>query len=545
MRATSRVWNWGRHRRWLNGSAIALVMMLFCHRPAAAESPWMDINSGDNFIFFGKSVWDVNTGQKISDAGAPLTWMGPETRRVAGVNDRVWQPGLDRTSPGMSPVGVLAPLNGGGKIFTLDGKPQVDSNNASNFWVADDRRRIVWVQNGDFWRGEIDWGQNTVVNRKQVTSVGAFNNASSPLLWWGNVLLVYGNFDKDKPVVRIDLLTGSTEEIETYHVIENNPGRNVALVSPSHCRIIKWSPSAIYSYDVRTNQPTVIANSFESEQHTSSMDFTAQFPPVWTDDETAYCLTINGYLVRLDFRNAAMEVLARPQSVVTKVQSILPGEKFADLVDSTGGGQSGPSMFKERYLLELQTAQRTALPFDDKCYGLWLDDAKYLYVREKGGLSSVGIWLYNLADGSNKRLGGGTIDTQRAMYLPKQNQVWAVSQQSGVTLRKINLDGSGIVDLGPCALAIPTRMPTETIDLGLSGTVADLWKPIAVDTTALVPTQPKPQPKPQKESSPQKPAPPQDQPQQEDSVQTQVNQAADKAQKGKNTVNKLKGIFGQ
>jgi hypothetical protein len=168
----------------------------------------------------------------------------------------------------------------------------------------------------------------------------------------------------------------------------------------------------------------------------------------------------------------------------------MPGGRFADITILENGGTGGPGRgFLERYLLDLNSGKKLALPFDDKNSGTWIDDSKYLYYRDKGGLSAVGIWFYNRADNSNKRLGGGQVDFMRMVYLPKRNMIIGVSQQNGALLRKINLDGSGIQDLGPCDLAAVTKMPEESIDLGYTAQHADLWKPVTVDAAALAPTE--------------------------------------------------------
>jgi hypothetical protein len=38
------------------------------------------------------------------------------------------------------------------------------------------------VERGDLWRGDIDWVGMTVVNRKQMTRLGAFTPANRPFL---------------------------------------------------------------------------------------------------------------------------------------------------------------------------------------------------------------------------------------------------------------------------------------------------------------------------------------------------------------------------
>jgi hypothetical protein len=147
----------------------------------------------------------------------------------------------------------------------------------------------------------------------------------------------------------------------------------------------------------------------------------------------------------------------------------------------------------KRSLLDVTNQQQTPLPFDDSMSGKWIDDTKYIYVQTTGGLSTVGTWLYDRGDNSNKHLSSFSVDFSRMVMLPERKQIWAVSQQSGINLIRMNLDGSPSQNLGPCPLMIPQRMPPadDSVDLGFNGSgAADLWKPVAVDEAALAATQP-------------------------------------------------------
>jgi hypothetical protein len=158
----------------------------------------------------------------------------------------------------------------------------------------------------------------------------------------------------------------------------------------------------------------------------------------------------------------------------------------------SAGKVSGSAAAGERYLMDVTNGQRTPLPFDDKAAGIWVDGNTYLYTQSQGGLSGVGTWAYDRAANSNKRLIGVAVDVGRVLYLPKRNEMWAASQQSGVNLIRLKLDGSPSQNLGSCALFGPQRMPpAETaVDLGFGGAKVDLWEPVKVDEAALAATQP-------------------------------------------------------
>ncbi len=482
---------------------VCFVTGAWCVSPRAASAgelpEWFKPGNEEKYVFVGKDVWDIDSGQKVG--AASKVYLGPEVRRIVGADDRVYSPGSEKPAPGLSGLGYIWPLDNTQLMpVTLDNKPYADSMNNPSFWIAADHRRVVFIQNGDYWRGEIDWPHARIVNRKQVTSVGQFGPNNYPVLWWANTLYVYGNFDKTKPIVKIDLLGGNVEEMPTYNVLGANlqSRRVMGQVSPGNVRIVGYTASVIYAYDVRTGKASRFENALEQSGTTLNMDPFQTCPLQWFGDETACELLPDLTVLKYDFRNGKMDVLPRPANppgwpmLGRRVSSILPGGRYADIIvtGSKAGNPNGPD-FVERYLLDLTSGKKIALPFDNQNTGIWLDDAKYLYYRDKGGLSTVGIWLYNRADNSSKRLGGGQLDMGQTSiaYLPKRNLVMGVSQQNGFALRRIHLDGSGIQDLGTCDYSVITRMPEESVDLGYSGQQADLWKPVTVDLAALAPTE--------------------------------------------------------
>jgi hypothetical protein len=158
----------------------------------------------------------------------------------------------------------------------------------------------------------------------------------------------------------------------------------------------------------------------------------------------------------------------------------------------SSGGKQARDVPQERFLFDVANSQRTPVPFDPAAFGRWLDDSMFIYTKNQGGLSAVGTWLYDRASNSHKRLTGVTIDYDRMAVLKKQKQIWSVSQQAGVSLIRMNLDGSGSQNLGPCELGNVRQMPGDDhrIDLGFASPKEDLWKPATVDEAAIAATQP-------------------------------------------------------
>lgn len=469
---------------------------------APADSPWLLPENAAKYIFIGKDVWDIDAGKVAAPNAAPDVF--ETSHRIAGVSDRIF----DAPPSGPHPSGIVSPgrivmLDGSmPQMPTLDGKQTDSTGNGPAFWINADRRRVVWMQNGDYWRGEIDWKNSSIINRKQVTSLGVFTPLTSPILWWGQLLFVDGEFDKAKPIVRIDLASGDITEMETQRVflVNTQQGRTLAtVVSPSGARIINPTPSVIFCYDVRTGKATMFRNKFEDTAALRSQTLFVNDPPIWIDDDTVYSLDARGYLAKLDLRNSRMEILQEPQMILngetpthTRNLAVLPGTHLVDQSTSSGGGHGGPATVGQRSLLNVADQKRTSLPFDDSMSGKWIDATKYIYVQTKGGLSTVGTWLYDRSDNSNKHLSSFSIDFFRMVMVPERKQIYAVSQQSGNQFIRLNLDGSPSQNLGPCALAVVHRMPAvdDVVDLGFTGQAVDLWKPVAVDEAALAATEP-------------------------------------------------------
>jgi hypothetical protein len=470
-------------------------------------SPWLLPENAEKYVFLGKQVWEVDSGKMISQTGAPDVF---ETSRwIVGVKDRVF----DGPPSGYHPPGIIAPgrivmLDGSPpQMPTLDGKMEQDSGNGPPFWTSTDRRRVVWMERGDYWRGEIDWAAMKVVNRKQVTSLGAFTPMNRPFLWWGHLLMVWGGFDKDKPIVRINLATGDVTEMETYRAMQVNlqGGPSVAMVSPGAARIFVPTESVLFCYDVRTGKPTMIRNKFENLTigRSRAILFIPGAPPIWEGDETVYSADGSGFLARVDFRNSRMDILGTPPRIVqpnqgpntAKFVARVPDTHLLDMAmlpTPSGKSASGPPDPGKRFLWDVTNNKRTPLPFDETAMGTWVDSTTYLYVLTKGGLSTVGTWVYDRTSNATKRLSANAVDLSRTVYLPGHKQAWAVSQQSGGNLIRLHLDGAPSENLGSCGLSIPQKMPPvdKPIDLGFTKEPKDLWQPVKVDEAALAATQP-------------------------------------------------------
>src|SRR5258706_2073321 len=246
------------HRRGFGVSILILGFFLGFDRPAMAAkppapeaAPWLQAENADKYVFVGKSVWEIESGKMVSPQGVSPVY--GTARRIVGVNDKLFDIPISGPHPaGMITPGLIEMLDGSApEMPTLDRKRENDTGNGPGFWVHSDHRRVVWMQGGDYWRGEIDWATAKVVNRKQLTQLGVFNPMTKPLLWWEHLLFVYGNFDKAKPIVRINLASGEITELETFRAFVLQPDGRL-MASPNASRVISVTPSLIYGNPVGT-----------------------------------------------------------------------------------------------------------------------------------------------------------------------------------------------------------------------------------------------------------------------------------------------------
>ena len=278
--------------------------------------------------------------------------------------------------------------------------------NGPAFWTSNDRRRVIWIERGDFCDGEIDWATCKIVNRKQVTTVGSFNALNKPLLWWGHLVFLWGNFDKEKPIVRLDLASGEMTELETFRTLNilQNPQSVTTNVSPGACRIVYPTASLVYSYDVRTGKSSMFRNKYEilaSER--PGQDLLYAQNAVWVSDEMVYSFDPFGWIARGPAKLADGSVAAAEDSRVRGSGELhKAGRDGAG--DAPGGHRgnrggrckgAGQARTGKRFLLDVTTGERTPLPYDDRAMGVWVDPMLYIYVQTTGGLSGVGTWAYD------------------------------------------------------------------------------------------------------------------------------------------------------
>ena len=475
---------------WHFAFLAAFVFLLVAPAAWADDVPWLKPDSASNYVFVNHAVYDASTGKQVSPNGAPdLGIPFLDGQPVLGAPDKIlhhWT-----TNSGVEALGF------GDGIKT----PVLAGLGVAPF-AARDQRRLVWAQGGDVWRGEADWANGKIVNAKQLTNVGSFQSLS-PLLWSGQFLFDNGNFDPQKPIVRINLATGATDEL-SINDVGLAMGRNgtASIISPNCVHVVWATPDAIYSYDTRTNKRLLISNDIK-------IALDRKNPQYWVNDDLVYVLILNqtGNIAKLDLRNGTAELVIHPDPA----QPAFTATSFIRAVTRTSADTTaaqpnpvgmliqntqyalaivGDSGVQTLLLIDVTTGKRTTLPFHFQDSNItWLDGGHYcMYHRSSGGLSAAGTWLYHVDTDSSVKLTGGTVND--ALILPDQTQLWAAySSGTSPSLTRVKLDGSGSDIIAQGGFGDLRTLPAP-IDLGLAGTaVGDLWQPVVVDAASIAPTQ--------------------------------------------------------
>ena len=115
-------------------------------------------------------------------------------------------------------INVMTPLMGGEVATTsfVTGDRRSETPAEEQPLLAADFRRTVRLKDGDLHRGVFDWATGEIVSETKVTDLGILK--TRPFLLHGNIALLYGGFDQDKPIVRVDLVTGDVQEWSAEHL---------------------------------------------------------------------------------------------------------------------------------------------------------------------------------------------------------------------------------------------------------------------------------------------------------------------------------------
>ena len=464
------------------------------------SAPWRDPQDAANYVLIGSNIWNIATGES---AGALTRWSGTP-HLVANHLNLVLFHEKEKMTAGFTDSPPHLVSIGAEKAIS----PPID-NNASNrkaeACMASDYRRMVIFENGDIWRADFDWAKNDIVNKKRLTTNGLFSfGHTQALLWCGNTLYLDGRFSEEKPIVKVDLLTGAVDEIPTYDVFKRQKyaADHYMFINPTGDFCFSPHGDVLNTYDAQSGKPGTVRNTVQGKQHGRPITInvlTQGTKLAWIDPNTILCGVESGGvdeepLVRMNVRTGGSTTLDQRPGLFKEV-TLLPGDRFAEILFAPFD-VPGKKVRAERYVIDVTNGAQTKVPYSPETLRHWVDSEQCIYAKTSGGINEVGTWLFNRATSEVRKLCSTPCDSAFAKLLPEKGEVCFSATVNGQHLCRVKLNGENFIQLSCNEYAEATD--TTPIDLGLDQDSKPLWQPVSY--TVQQPVQAKPQ-----EASPDKP----------------------------------------
>jgi hypothetical protein len=405
--------------------AGAVAFPLWAVAQSAPKPPLLTSEANRDYFLVGNDLWSAASDQLVMKEFSKTY----KPRLVAGRPDLVVYGGHTGTNWGLAQTAYVGTSAGQLRSVQLrvcappnacaDVSPQ--NQTGVGPYLSKDLRRVVYLQAGDVWRGEVDWMTGNVVNQRQVTKVGVLGNPSiqrwpAVVHWYANTLYLRADLSQERPMLKVDLGTGAIEELEIIDVFE--PG---TFANPAGYRLCKSLTELLTCLDVRTGKttrvglrsvvgpeavPTIFVSSRRADPGRDTPENT-----FWIDDETAVSVASNLHVVRVDFRAGRAETAYRHAKIEGSLRgaSLLPGGRYLSV--EYWERPTRDQTVRHLARIDLQDGTATPLPNDaiptemgDFIAGAWLDENRFVFSTRSGGLARIGTWIHDARTGESKRL---------------------------------------------------------------------------------------------------------------------------------------------
>jgi hypothetical protein len=450
--------------------ATVLLQALAGDAIAAEVEEWMKPGNASKFLCVDNDVYSIETLQPVAKGvlaglrGARVIKDSPGVFYIGGSTEASQVPGIVKIPGWRFRPGDAA------NVKPLEKLPKQDIRGQSAY-LASDLRRVAYIDKGDWWRGDIDWAAGDVVNRKQVTSVGQFSPNNQPVLgWFGNYLFVFGNFDEKKPVVRIDLVSGDLLEIPHSEVFHVRGTMHMGNVNPAGDRLIaaqRGDAKVIFAFDPYSAKEWTLPNIFKSPNGSTGPGLAPGSQVNWLDDDTALAVA-DLLLVKIDLAAGKTSVIPLPEGSERGVGTFLPGGQ-AVMVPGYPPGAPRERANYQMKVLDLRSGKTMDMPRES---GVWLDDRRYLYAKNTGGITQLGTYLFDRTTQKSVRLSSALMAGTGSYIADRDEVMFPVNQPSQGTIL-VGADGSNARRLETMDVAVIG----EPIDLEWGKPATDLWDP--------------------------------------------------------------------
>jgi hypothetical protein len=457
---------------------------LLIHGPAMTQAaptmPSLTAESAGDYFLIGNDLWSAATDRLV----AKDFLKGIRPRLVAGRPDMLLYEGYFRTERGLAGEGTVVHRLGHAWPYpTVEVCAPPSACEQQGFRalpgpvLSSDLRRVIYIRSGDLWRADVDWVAGKIANHQQVTKVGVLGNPGK-LHWYQNTLLLEGNLSQEKPILRIDLSSGSIEELPRMDMLGGK------IANPAGYRLCASEIELLSCMDVRTGKRSRMGIASAIQRDAPGSPTPALFEPTttfWVDDETV--VSVGGdvpMVVRGDFRAGRAEVVYQHTEPVGTVRGayLIPGGRYLSIETARG-------------LLRVDLQDRTVVSLPDDMRsreyerqpipGLWLDENRYVYSKASGGLTEMGTWIYDVRAANAKRicqfpageLATGRLDNGIAFF-PRRNVMYFPSPAQGGGVFKADLSTNQCRQIVSTELGV-SRVDTRPVDLRLNLAGSALW----------------------------------------------------------------------
>lgn len=290
-----------------------------------------------------------------------------------------------------------------------------------NIWMSSDFKEYVTLKNGDLWKGEVDWKNNSFSKEKNITNIGILNNLG-PISWYENDFYFFNKNGSDKPILRINIQNGNIEEMaETAALHKASIGSpNGRFIFFSDGRKVFTTPdgeSFVYVYDCKTKESFKMDATIDERGYIGTMKIAPRgyrMSPEWWLSNSTFISKHGVYDLEKRERKLFIEakgiIRERPEQVFSVSSlALLPNPDFVDATVISFNRKEKTQLVR-RYRIDIETNETVELPneFGDRTNNnaniTWIDNNRYIISRETGSLSEVGTWIYDLRSKEYKKL---------------------------------------------------------------------------------------------------------------------------------------------
>lgn len=271
-------------------------------------------------------------------------------------------------------------------VFDFSGKqkPSLRADGAGIGVAAftSDLRKVVFVRNGDLWRGSVDWQHSKVTEPVKLTDTGYFRDSTFQNRWmWHHDDLLVSSLGK---VLKVNMEEG------TVVPVPNNLGRLAAGMSPNgDFVLLSLDYSHLGILDLETG---------ELKKHRVGKKVLGFF---WLDENRAIVRIGQKYLAKYDHSAGELGEVEPFGEVIRGLAGLSPNGKSFLLV-----GYSGI------HIVDSNTGEKVKLDlFFDR--GEWVSEDTLLCSNSQDDSEKRGVWLVK-RDGQMERILNRPIDRNSA-----------------------------------------------------------------------------------------------------------------------------------